>query len=488
MITIKKLILLSHQLNKLYIDHVNPDETCLFLTQEQFTYYKYHQNRIIYHISAAKHFVKDLSINLVDKETFDASFKTCDQSVNYVMFHPNDYWLKKRLDEAIDNHNITVKFLPDINFFYPQILKEMPESPYKLDPIYKKWRKQTGILMNQGEPIGKRYSFDQANRNSPPKTLETNDVLTFEQDQLTKEVIDAVKKTYPNHPQSDIAFNYPVTKDEALKALKHFIENRLEDYGKYQDAMMEEAPFMAHSLLSAPINLGLLTAVEVVRAVEKSYYEQGKPIEAVEGFIRQVLGWREYVRGVYFKEITNNYTEKNHLNHEIDKPPFLYDANIDLNCLSTVIKETIDYGYNHHIQRLMIIGNITNLLGINPKAIREWFNEMYIDSFDYIVTPNVIGMAMYADGGLMSTKPYIASANYINKMSNYCKNCYYDPKAKTNDKACPVNLLYYDFLKRHKETLKDNPRMKFMYANLNKLNPETLSVMDELLSKWKEKN
>ena len=480
----KCLLLLSNNLNKEYLKNIDFDKVFLIIANEQFRYERYHQFRIIYHLSASIHFTKEEDISLIKKENFIDIFKEFSKENEYIIYEPNDVWLKDLILTCLNQCDLSFQFLPDINFFFKDIVNELDEPPYKLDQLYKKWRKKFGILMDKNQPIGGKYSYDQENRNRPPKTLDIDSPIKFKVDDITNDVIKEVNKNFSNHPKSSKKFFYPVSTSDAKRLLKHFIEKRLPYFGTYQDAMMSEHPFMVHSLISTSINLGLLMAKEVVKLIEKSYLDNKAPIEAVEGFIRQVLGWREYIRGIYLKEMNREYQNSNVLNHKLDKPKFLYDGNTDLNCLKTVIKEIIDYGYNHHIQRLMIIGNISNLMGINPIYIREWFNEMYVDSFDWVVTPNVIGMAQYADGGLMSTKPYIASANYINKMSDYCKDCKYNPKEKTGDLACPVNALYYYFLDRHKKKLSKNPRMKFMYANYYKLDKNVYNDLMEYAKKF----
>lgn len=479
----KYLLLLSNHLNQEYIKSIDVDKVILVVANEQFRHVRYHQFRIIYHLSAATHFAKQEELILLRNETFVDIFKEFSKEDKFIIYEPNDVWFRELLVSSFEECHLSVEFIPDINFYFEDIVSELGNPPYKLDPLYKKWRKVLNILMDGSQPIGGKYSYDQENRGTPPKELNIEPPLSFDSDQITKDIAKEVSENFSDHPKSLKPFLYPVTSKDASKLLEHFIEFRLPYYGKYQDAMMEQHPFMVHSLLSTSINLGLLMAKDVVKLVEKSYLNGEAPIEATEGFIRQVLGWREYIRGIYLKEMNEGYQNKNTLNHTLEKPRFLYDGDIDLHCLNVTIQETINYGYNHHIERLMIIGNITNLMGIDPIDIREWFNEMYVDSFDWVVTPNVIGMAQYADGGLMSTKPYIASANYINKMSDYCKACKYDPKLKTGEKACPVNALYYYFLDRHEQSLSKNPRMKFMYSNYRKLDND---IYEELMDSAKK--
>ena len=470
------LVLLSHHLNAAYIQNVPCDTVTIAVTKAQFETHRYHKKRIVYHLAAAFHFASEHDIPILYEPTWADVLNNLPSDDEFIVYEPVEWSMKQDVWDAFmaDGRHLTMR--PDLNFMVDDILMELGDPPFKLDPLYRRWRHRFNILIENGKPVGGKYSFDAANRNRPPKTLDVREPLMFPADAITTDVIRMVEDDFRNHPGEAGDFQYPVTRDDALLLLDHFIAYRLERFGTYQDAMMEDRPFMVHSLLSAAINLGLLSAEEVVRDVEQAYHN-GAPLEAVEGFIRQILGWREYIRGVYLR-MGKDYKQNNALGHHQPLPGWFYDADVDLNCLNTTISETIGNGYNHHIQRLMIIGNLANLIGVRPLEVNNWFNEMYIDSFDWVVTPNVIGMALYADGGVMSTKPYISSAAYINRMSNYCKSCKYDPTKRTGANACPVNALFYHFLDRHRERLASNPRMTYMYANLNKLDENT---RDELV-------
>lgn len=458
------LLLLTNHLNSRYLlDDMN---VIVISTDEQFRLFLYHQTRIVLHRSAAIHFAKEQHLSYLHEPCYrDIASKI--QTNKIAIYDPYDVAHKSLLQTAFCNHEVT--FLPDVNFYHQNPETILTGPPYKLDPHYRQWRHDFNIMMSNGSPEGGKYSFDTENRKTAPKEWRVQDPTSFTCDAITLDIIQQVTKEYPNHPSSSRPFHYPVTRAQALDLLSHFIQDRLPYFGDYQDAMLQHEPWMAHSLLSACINLGLLFVDEVVERVEAS----AAPIAAKEGFIRQILGWREYIRAIYVAQMPS-YISKNTLKHQLPLPPFMYSASTSMNCISTVVQETIDHAYNHHIQRLMILGNITTLIGVDPLQVRQWFNEMYVDSFDWVVTPNVMGMASYADGGLMSTKPYIASANYINKMSDYCSSCRFDPTKKTGDDACPVNVWYYDFLDRHESVLSKNPRMVYMYANYRKLPVSTL--------------
>lgn len=473
----KTLLLLSNHLNKRYL-LPQMDNTIVITTDEQFRLFLYHQTRIILHRSAAEHFANAEQLPFIHSETY-LDFAQTLKGTEVYLYEPYDVDHKRRLTEAFQNHVVT--FLPDLNFYHPSPQTLLSNPPYKLDPYYRTWRQETGILMEGKKPVGGKYSFDTENRKKAPKSWTVTPPLSFTASAITQKVIEYVSTTFTSHPYSSKPFEYPVTREDAMAALDHFITYRLPFFGDHQDAMLQAEPWMAHSVLSASINLGLLFVDEVVEAVE----HVEAPLAAREGFIRQIVGWREYIRAIYVAQMPS-YITHNYLDHHLPLPPLMYRGKTSMNCLSNVVKETIDHAYNHHIQRLMILGNITTLIGVNPNQVRQWFNEMYVDSFDWVVTPNVMGMASYADGGLMSTKPYVASANYINNMSNYCSSCRFDPTKKTGDNACPVNVWYYDFLDRHQDRLATNPRMVYMYANYRKLSPEDLSEIKQKAETYRQ--
>lgn len=474
------VVLLSNHLNPEYLLDIDYDKATVLVCKQQFEFVQFHQFRIFYHMAAAMLFAEEHNISYVYVDTWDEFFSsiTPDEIVYY--YQPNDIWMKEQLAHATSHLTTSIK--QDINFFHVDIEKEFGSPPYKMDPLYRRWRKQFHILMDHESPIGGSYSYDSKNRGRPPKTLEIEPPQQFHYPSKLEPLYQYVQTEFPNNPSSSLRFFYPLTHKEAQQLLSHFLTKRLSTFGLYQDAMMHKEPFMVHSILSTCINLGLLMAKDVVNQAVQAYEDGIAPIEAVEGFIRQILGWREYIRGVYLLEMKRGYWNNNQLENHQKKPSFLYDGNTDLFCMHSTVSDTIEYAYNHHIQRLMIIGNLTNLLEISPQEIRTWFNEMYIDSFDWVVTPNVIGMAMYADGGLLSTKPYISSANYIHKMSNYCEQCKYNPSKKFGEDACPVNALYYQFLHKHHKRFQSNVRMKPMFRHYQNLSSDALS---ELLDKAK---
>lgn len=298
----------------------------------------------------------------------------------------------------------------------------------------------------------------------PPKRLR------FEPDAVTREVLALVKTRFADHFGELEPFGWPVTRDDALKALDHFIDGVLPDFGDYQDAMKTGEPFLHHSLVSPALNAGLLTPREICAAAEAAWAEGRAPLNAVEGFIRQILGWREYVRGLYWLKMPD-YAATNALEAKRKLPWFYWSGETEMNCLKQCIDETRIHAYAHHIQRLMVLGNFALLAGVAPAELEEWFLVVYADAYEWVELPNVHGMVLWADGGYLASKPYAASGAYIDRMSDYCGRCAYDVKAKAGETACPFNYLYWDFLIRNAKRLEGNPRLAMPYRNLTKMTP-----------------
>jgi deoxyribodipyrimidine photolyase-related protein len=286
-------------------------------------------------------------------------------------------------------------------------------------------------------------------------------------------VIRLVEQTFPHHPGNLQAFSWPVNRQQALVAVDDFIAHRLPFFGDYQDAMWTAEPFLFHSRLASSLNLKLLHPREVVQDAEQAWrdHPQHYPLAAVEGFIRQILGWREYVRGIYWLHMPG-YLDRNALGASEDLPAFYWTAETPMQCLREAIGQTLEYGYAHHIHRLMVTGLYALLYGVHPRQVHEWYLAVYVDAVEWVELPNTLGMSQFADGGIMASKPYAASGKYIQRMSNYCTRCSYKPEEATGDRACPFTTLYWDFLLRHQETLSANPRMAMQLRNLSRLSPD----------------
>ena len=336
-----------------------------------------------------------------------------------------------------------------------------------MENFYREMRRRTGLLLEgDGKPTGGDWNYDAENRGTLGDWKKAGSPLPDPlprpaQDDITREVAGDLEKAFPKAPGNARDFALPVTRAESLAWLDHFIAKRLPDFGTWQDLMLEGEADMFHSIISPMLNIGLLNPLECAKAAESAYRKGAVPLPAAEGFIRQIIGWREFVNGVYWLKMPA-YEEVNGLEAKRPLPSFFYDGNTEMNCLRQTLGETLKSGFNHHIQRLMILGNFLLLAGVNPQEALRWFNEMYVDAHDWVMAANLLGMALHADGGFMATKPYAAGGAYIQKMSNYCKGCSYSPDIKSGPGSCPFNLLYWNFYETHRDRFANNPRTAMM--------------------------
>ena len=340
----------------------------------------------------------------------------------------------------------------------------------RMEYFYREQRKRHRILMEGDEPVGGQWNFDADNREAfgaagpgavPPRAH-------FKPDAVTREVIALVNTRFVAHPGRLDSFAWPVTRAQALQSLQSFIQERLPLFGRFQDAMWPGDPWLYHAHLSAALNLKLLNPREVVAAAEAAHRSGHAPLASVEGFIRQILGWREYVRGVYWTQMPD-YLERNALDAQQDLPAWFWTGATDMACLRDALTQTLEHGYANHIQRLMVTGLYTLMLGVKPQQVHGWYLAAYVDAVEWVELPNSLGMSQYADGGVMGSKPYIATGKYIQRMSPHCKGCRYDPAQRSGDSACPFTTLYWDFLMRHEKLLAKNPRMALQVKNVVRL-------------------
>jgi deoxyribodipyrimidine photolyase-related protein len=341
----------------------------------------------------------------------------------------------------------------------------------RLEFFYREMRRRHGVLLTPaGEPEGGEWNYDADNRKPfgpqgpgfvPPRA-------TFEPDAITGEVIALVRERFAAHPGRLDSFAWPVTRAQALQSLQRFVDERLAGFGDVQDALWPGEPWLWHSHLAAALNLKLLNPREVVAAAEAAYRAGRAPLAAVEGFVRQILGWREYVRGIYWTQMPG-YLERNELGAHEPLPAWYWTGDTAMACLKDAIGQTLEHGYAHHIQRLMVTGLYALLLGVDPKALHAWYLAVYVDAVEWVELPNTLGMSQYADGGVMASKPYVATGQYIARMSPHCKGCRFDPTQRIGDRACPFTTLYWDFLMRHERRLAANPRMALQVKNLARL-------------------
>jgi deoxyribodipyrimidine photolyase-related protein len=338
----------------------------------------------------------------------------------------------------------------------------------RMEYFYRDMRRRHRVLLEGEEPVGGKWNFDAENRKPPAAGLKGPKRISHAKDAITKSVLALVEERFAGHMGSLDSFQFAVTATQAQIELQQFIDEILPDFGDYQDAMVKGEPYLYHSLISSYINAGLLLPIDVIRRAEAAWLEGRAPLNAVEGFIRQILGWREYVRGIYWTEMPG-YAGLNHLVASRPLPQMYWTAKTDMACMRGAIGDTIEHAYSHHIQRLMVTGNFAMLAGIHPAEVCEWYLAVYSDAYEWVELPNTLGMALYGDGGIMASKPYAASGKYIDRMSNFCRGCRYDSKLTTGPKACPFNALYWDFLDRNMEKLARNPRLSNMYATWRRM-------------------
>jgi deoxyribodipyrimidine photolyase-related protein len=357
----------------------------------------------------------------------------------------------------------------------------------RMEYFYREMRVKTGVLMDGDQPAGGEWNFDHDNRESfgrdGPGLLPAP--RPFPPDKATREVLAMVSARFAKHPGELEKFDWPVTAADARAALDDFIAHRLPDFGRWEDAMWSGEPWLYHSRLSAALNLKLLDPREVLAAAERAWREKRAPIASVEGFIRQILGWREYVRGIYWRFMPG-YLERNALGADQPLPPFYWTGDTEMNCLRHALRQTLEHGYAHHIQRLMVTGLFSLLLGVRPREVHEWYLAVYVDAVEWVELPNTLGMSQYADGGVMASKPYIATGKYIQRMSNYCTGCRFDPAERTGPRACPFTTLYWDFLLRHEVALAKNPRIVMQVRNLKRLTPQEKEAIQEQAEQVRE--
>ena len=349
-------------------------------------------------------------------------------------------------------------------------------SSLRMEYFYRTMRKQYKVLIDPDkpdEPVGGQWNFDADNRKSFGKAGPQNvpKAIQYKPDAITKEVIKLVNTHFADHPGYLDDFNWPVTREQALVALNDFIANRLPQFGPHEDAMWTNLDFGWHSLLSSSLNLKLLSPLEVVLAAETAYKKQGLDLASVEGFIRQILGWREFMRGVYFVDMPELKTA-NHYDHTNALPKWYWTGDTQMNCMKQCIGQTLKNGYSHHIQRLMVTGMFGVTAQISPQAVCDWYLAVYVDAVEWVELPNTAGMALFANGGRFTSKPYVASGAYVKRMSNYCNGCKYEPEARVGASACPMTTLYWNFLDRHEASFAGNPRTALMVKNLQRMTPE----------------
>lgn len=464
----------------------SPGEGVVLLIESkaQATRMRYHRHRLVLIFSAMRHFAQSLESKgwQVDYHSFDETPDTWSalqkHSENFKpeSIHtaaPSNWHFEQALEKWCRKLSLPIKVVPDAHFLVSrEEFRKWAGSKRHLlmESHYRRMRKKHDLLMEpNGGPKGGEWNYDSDNRKTfeewkragCPKPARSPQARP---DSLTRRVMREVDEAFPDHPGQAESFWLPVDREGSLRWLHSFLERRFEEFGPYEDLMVENEPVLFHSVLSPMLNLGLLTPADCVDRAVEAYREGRIPISSAEGFIRQIIGWREFINGVYWLKMPG-YEEVNELRAVRPLPDWFYTGETDLHCLRQCLRQVLDTGFNHHIQRLMVLGNFFLLTGIRPREVLRWYSEMYVDAHDWVMAANVLGMVLHADGGFMSTKPYAAGSGYISKMSNYCQNCRYDPKIKTGPDACPFNYLYWNFYDRHQDRFSANPRTSLMIKN-----------------------
>lgn len=479
---------LSETLTNLQACDKSKDTILMCEVWDETQYVKHHKKKIAFLFSAMRHFARHLQeqgysviYTKLDDPDNAGSFRGEVQRAiaklqphNVVVTHPGEYRVLMDIDGWQEHFGLPVEILPDDRFLCtPKQFKEWCQGrrQLRMEYFYREMRKHLNILMDGNAPVGGAWNFDAENRKPPTQGLEIAAPCTHQQDAITREVMDLVANRFPDHFGDLEPFYFAVTRSQALRVLQQFIDQRLLHFGDYQDAMLEGEPWMFHSHISFYLNIGLLSPLECVQAAESAYRQQRAPLNAVEGFIRQIIGWREYVRGIYWLSMPE-YAQRNFFRARRRLPDFYWTADTEMNCLHQCVSETRQHAYAHHIQRLMVLGNFALLAGIDPEEVNEWFLIVYADAYEWVELPNVTGMILFADGGRLASKPYAAGGSYINKMSNYCKGCRYHVSEKNGPNACPFNYLYWDFLARNRDRLQSNHRLGMIYKTYDRMSPQ----------------
>jgi deoxyribodipyrimidine photolyase-related protein len=450
-----------------------------------------HQARIAVFLSAMRHFrdeQRNRGRQVIYRE-LDAPENTGDLATELettirqvrprqlVVVEPGEWRVREALVRVARERGVPLEIRADRHFLCSTdrfAAHAAGRKQLRMEFFYREMRREHRVLMDGDQPAGGAWNFDSENRSSfggsGPGELPAP--VSFPPDAVTREVLALVKRRFGAHPGRLDRFDWPVTAADARAALKDFLARRLPNFGRFQDAMWTGEPWLYHSRLSSALNLKLLDPREAIAGAERAWRSGHPDLAAVEGFVRQILGWREYVRGIYWRFMPE-YLERNALEAHLRLPKFYWTGETDMACLRAAIGQTLELGYAHHIQRLMVTGLYALLLGVEPKQVHEWYLAVYVDAVEWVELPNTLGMSQYADGGVMASKPYVASGKYLQRMSNYCAGCRFDPAQATGPRACPFTTLYWDFLLRHETRLRTNPRMTMQVRNLRRLDALT---------------
>lgn len=469
------------------LDGVDPAEAVVLMMEvaEETTYVRHHKKKLAFILAAMRHhatWLRDLgwTVDYVALDDSDNAGSFTGELARAIDLHAPDRiivteageWRVAAMLESWETlFGLPVEIRADTRFIASHAAFDgwaEGRKQLRMEYFYREMRRETGLLMEDGKPAGGQWNYDSDNRKPAERDLLMPRPIAFRPDETTRAVIDLVATRFADHPGSLDDFDFAVTHEEAMRQQRYFLDHALPRFGDYQDAMLTDEPFLWHSILSPYINAGLLDPLDLCRKVEARWQRGDVPLNAAEGFIRQIIGWREYVRGIYWRE-GPDYARRNFLGAKRDLPAFYWTGETDMHCLSQAIGQTLERAYAHHIQRLMITGNFALLIGADPHQVHQWYLEVYADAYEWVELPNTLGMSQFGDGGLLGSKPYAASGAYINRMSDYCGRCRYDVRQRTGDDACPFNALYWDFLARNAGKLGDNPRLAMPYRNWERM-------------------
>lgn len=485
-------LILGDQLNSNHSWFKNVDDEIIYVLMEvkqETNYVLHHAQKIIAIFAAMRDFQSNLTKNghhvvylkindQVNQHSFKANLNTLFDQHNIKKFEyqePDEYRLDQDLVKFCSEISIPFQCYSSEHFYteryeVSELFKN--KKTWLMETFYRYMRKKHHVLMSDhNEPIGSKWNFDSDNRKAwkgNPETFKDHRPIHNHTD-LWDEISKSNIKSFGENQAAQ--FRWPLNREEALKHLEFFVDHILVYFGDYQDAMHKDQARMFHSLISFGLNTKMLNPNEVIKKIEKSYNNNQISINTAEGFIRQILGWREYIRGYYWSNIPSLQSD-NYFNHQLAVPSWFWNSKTRMNCLKYTISQSLENAYAHHIQRLMVVGNFSLLVGINPKSLHEWYLGIYIDAFEWVEMPNTLGMSQFADGGKLASKPYVSTANYVNKMSNYCEGCHYSKNEKIGERACPFNSLYWNFFSINAEKLGKNPRLGIVYKQLRDMDPD----------------
>jgi deoxyribodipyrimidine photolyase-related protein len=497
-------LILGDQLNPKHTWFDQVDDNVLYVMMEikqETDYVRHHSQKIIAIFAAMRAFKNALDnkghkvvyINISDQNNahaFDQNLRpiiTKNQIERFEYQEPDEYRVDQLLKDFVTKLDIDYQVVSSEHFLTErhEATDFFGDSHWLMERFYRHMRIKLQVLLDKNKkPVGGRWNFDKENRKKwNGKPLAPEDIRPVHNHRNLWAEISSLQINTMGDP-CESAFKWPINREESLQLLDHFIEYNLVNFGDYQDAMHSKEVKLFHSLISFSLNVKMLSPAEVILKAEQAYQLKHYPLAAVEGFIRQILGWREFMRGFYWAHMPIMQSV-NFFDHQSPLPSWFWDGNTKMNCLKHCISQSLDHAYAHHIQRLMVIGNFSLLMGFHPNAVHQWYLGVYIDAFEWVEMPNTIGMSQYADGGLLATKPYVSSASYINKMSNYCGDCAYSHKVRVGNNACPFNSLYWDFFQRHQKKLSNNPRLGIVNMQLQKMSESDKEAIEKQAHQYK---